>query len=162
MANLMIRIHSASPQGVNHRDNVEQVLIQVAEGIAANDEYEIKINRDSSSTPWVGGGQWVSIAISGLNLLPGPAEGTILSSVFAHGGPTGSWNLYVLSFKSAMGGYYVVQYKPGNTWVTAPGTGVIYAVAGTTTVNFYDTVSGFRSSPFPVRVLSIQPDPFAH
>ena len=154
--------YSPSPQGVNHRDNVEQVLIQVSEGIAANDEYEIKINRDSSSTPWVGGGQWVSIAFSGLNLLPGPAEGTILSSVFAHGGPTGSWNLYVLSFKSAMGGYYVVQYKPGNTWVAAPGIGVIYAVAGSTTVNFYDTVSGFQSSPFPVRVLSIQPDPFAH
>ncbi len=86
---------STAGTGVNHRDNVEQVLIPATAGIVANGQYEIKIMPQPYGLV---GSQWVSVAISGLNLPPGPAEGTVLSSGFQTF--SGTTHLYTLTFKS--------------------------------------------------------------
>ncbi len=147
---------STAGTGVNHRDNVEQVLIPA--GIVTNGQYEIKIMPQPNGLV---GSQWVSVAISGLNLPPGrPAEGTILSSGFQTF--SGTTHLYTMTFKSAFGGYYKAQYYSYNVnegWKWRDGTGIIYAKAASTYSGFY--VSSTQPNPFPTRVLTIPPDPFA-
>ena len=148
---------STAGTGVNHRDNVEQVLIPATAGIVANGQYEIKIMPQPYGLV---GSQWVSVAISGLNLPSGPAEGTILSSGFQTF--SGTTHLYTLTFKSAFGGYYKVQYYSYNVndgWKWRDGTGIIYAKAASTNSGFY--VSSNQPNPFPTRVLTSPPDPFA-
>ena len=143
----------ALPLGVNNRDTVEQVFLPSP---TANEDYEIQIQQQSGTTI-TGGGQWVSVVMSGVTS-PGPAELAVQSVSFQpyYGGTT-QCNVV---FSSVLGGYYKVQYvpygAPPNSWQDAPGVGVIYSRADLCYVSFYLN----PSNPVPNQVVAVSPNPF--
>jgi Subtilase family len=139
--------------GVNNRDTVEQVFI---ENPTANQDYEIRIQQQAGTT-LTGGGQWVSVVMSGLTTVM-PAELSIQSI---------NWQTYYggaiqcnVVFSSVLGGYYKVQYvpfgAPANSWQDIPGGGIINSRADLCYVSFYL----MPSNQVPVRVIAVSPNPF--
>jgi hypothetical protein len=143
------------PTGDNFRDNIEQVIIPTS----TTGEYIGITITPSGGTALVGGGQWVSLIMSGLHQNgPWPSELTVFSATYAYVDPTHV--TATLGFGTKVGGYYRIQVRPYGSpegyWANA--SPVFYSRANSMVAT--SDPQGTPGAMLTFRVVSVSPNPF--